>query len=65
MARVRCVVPVHWGTLHFPAMQRFGGWMDHPAPAFEEAVRRASPDCRVLTLRPGTSVTVPGRSGPA
>jgi L-ascorbate metabolism protein UlaG (beta-lactamase superfamily) len=65
MARVRCVVPVHWGTLHFPAMHRVGGWMDHPAPAFEEAVRRTSPDCRVLTLAPGTSVTVPERPGPA
>ena len=65
MARVRCVVPVHWGTLHFPAMHRFGGWMDDPAPAFEEALRRTSPGCRVLTLHPGTSATVPERPGQA
>jgi L-ascorbate metabolism protein UlaG (beta-lactamase superfamily) len=58
MARVRCAVPVHWGTLHFPVAQRFGSWMDDPAPAFREAVRRTAPDCRVLTLAPGGSAVV-------
>jgi L-ascorbate metabolism protein UlaG (beta-lactamase superfamily) len=64
MARVRCAVPVHWGTLHFPVAHRFGSWMDDPERAFREAVRRTCPDCRVVTLEPGTSVMMPERSGP-
>ena len=64
LARVRCAVPVHWGTLHFPVAQRFGSWMDAAAPAFREAARRTAPDCRVLTLAPGGSAHVPLAEGP-
>ena len=58
-ARVRWVVPVHWGTLHPPTMRTWGAWMDRPALEFEEAVRRTAPDCRVVELVPGGSEQVP------
>ena len=64
MARVRHAVPIHWGTLHFPVAHRFGSWMDEPALAFREAVRRTAPECRVLPLQPGGRVVVPDDSDP-
>ena len=58
-ARVRWVVPVHWGTFHPPTMKRWGAWMDRPAVHFREALRRTAPECQVLELVPGASGRVP------
>jgi L-ascorbate metabolism protein UlaG (beta-lactamase superfamily) len=57
----RWALPVHWGSLHLPLTGRFGGWLDRPAEAFEHALQRAAPDCRLLPPVPGRSHTVTGR----
>ena len=40
----RWAVPVHWGTLHPPLMDRVAsGWLDEPGAAFAVALRRSRP----------------------
>lgn len=54
MVGARCVVPVHWGTLHTPGGRNTPrGWMDRPAPLFVDAMAVRAPNCRVLIPRIG------------
>ena len=53
-------IPVHWGTLHPPAVQAWpGGWMDTPGPKFAAALPSESPTCRPVVLGLGESHTLP------
>ena len=59
LSGARMAVPVHWGTLHPPAVQAWpGGWMDTPGPEFAAALDRAAPGCRATVLELGGSLTV-------
>lgn len=50
----RWAVPVHWGTLHPPLMDKVAaGWLDEPGPAFAAALPLAAPACRAVVLAPG------------
>jgi L-ascorbate metabolism protein UlaG (beta-lactamase superfamily) len=54
-------IPVHWGTLHPPAVQAWpGGWMDTPGPKFAAALPSESPTCQPVVLGLGESLTLPG-----
>lgn len=48
MTRSRWALPVHYGTLHAPLMDRLGDWMDRPLAHFEEALARTSPGTRIV-----------------
>jgi L-ascorbate metabolism protein UlaG (beta-lactamase superfamily) len=61
MTRAGSALPVHWGTLHPPVMNRLGDWMDRPLAGFRTALAATAPDCRLLAVATGTSVTVPTR----
>ena len=50
LTRARWALPVHWGTLHAPLVNRVGDWFERPLAAFEEHVRTAAPDCRSIRL---------------
>ena len=61
----RYAVPVHWGTLHPPLLDRWGtDWLDEPGHQFAEALAQQAPDCRAVVLAPGEDVLleVSGRS---
>jgi L-ascorbate metabolism protein UlaG (beta-lactamase superfamily) len=61
----RWAVPVHWGTLHPPLMDRLGtDWMDEPGRLFAEAVATHAPGCQAVVLAPGedTHLDLSGRS---
>ncbi|MFV0464105.1 MAG: MBL fold metallo-hydrolase [Nostocoides sp.] len=71
----RYAVPVHYGTLHPPAMQRAGGgtrprrpvgsgdtglaWMDRPLADFVEVLPQIAPACQLVALSPGQSWVMP------
>jgi L-ascorbate metabolism protein UlaG (beta-lactamase superfamily) len=60
LSGARCAVPVHWGTLHPPAVQAWpGGWMDTPGPRFAAALPTEAPSCRAVVLGLGESFTLP------
>lgn len=60
LSGARAAVPVHWGTLHPPAVQAWpGGWMDRPGPDFTAALAREAPLCRATVLDLGGSLTLP------
>lgn len=56
----RRAVPIHWGTLHAPFMDRLGprGWMDRGGAAFLDAMAREAPDCVPALLAPGERLAV-------
>jgi L-ascorbate metabolism protein UlaG (beta-lactamase superfamily) len=56
--RAAAALPVHWGTLHPPIMDRFGGWIDRPLPEFRAALAAGAPDCRLLEAPIGRPVTL-------
>ena len=59
-AGARWAIPVHWGTLHPPAVQAWpGGWMDTPGPRFAKALPTEAPACRPVVLGLGESFTLP------
>ena len=53
-------VPVHWGTLHPPWMDRFGReWLERPGERFADAVEDQCPYATAVVLDPGESWVVP------
>jgi len=62
----RFAVPIHWGTLYPPALDRlFGARLREPAARFEAWARRLAPETEVVTLLPGGAATIPaGRARP-
>lgn len=59
MSGARWAVPVHWQTLHLPAMQEVPpGWMDRPGPRFEAALARTAPQCRLAKVPVGGCFTL-------
>jgi L-ascorbate metabolism protein UlaG (beta-lactamase superfamily) len=53
----RWAIPVHWGTLTAPFMDRIGtDWLEAPGRLFAEALAREAPDCRSVVLAPGEDV---------
>jgi L-ascorbate metabolism protein UlaG (beta-lactamase superfamily) len=63
MTRADAVLPVHWGTLHPPGMDRLGHWMDRPLAEFRSALASAAPRCRLVQAASGTAVAVPTQPG--
>jgi L-ascorbate metabolism protein UlaG (beta-lactamase superfamily) len=55
----RYAVPVHWGTLHPPFLDRLGtDWLDEPGRQFAEALAQQAPGCRAVVLAPGEEVRI-------
>lgn len=53
-SRARRAIPVHWGTLHPPLMDRmWSDWIERPLPEFRQALARTAPHCELIDLRPG------------
>ena len=58
--RARYAIPIHWGTLYPPGLERVaGGRLREPAARFEAWARRVAPDVEVRTLAPGDATTIP------
>lgn len=60
----RYAVPIHWGTLFPPRLERllggrlFGGRLTEPAERFSAAAARAAPAVEIRTLQPGESTGI-------
>jgi L-ascorbate metabolism protein UlaG (beta-lactamase superfamily) len=55
----RWAVPVHWGTLHLPLMDRLGTeWLEEPGHQFAEALAEQAPTCRAVVLAPGEDIVL-------
>jgi len=59
MVGARWAVPVHWNTLHLPAVRTWPhDWMDAAGPEFVAALAREAPDCRAAVLGLGEMIAV-------
>lgn len=59
LARVRAVLPIHYGTLHPLGFHLAGlAWMHRPREQFAAALRKAAPATRLVALDPGESAQV-------
>ncbi|MEA2607291.1 MAG: hypothetical protein QOI00_2048 [Chloroflexota bacterium] len=58
----RVAVPIHWGTLYPPRLERFlGDRLTRPASRFEGWAARLAPGLDVRVLQPGEATIVEGR----
>jgi L-ascorbate metabolism protein UlaG (beta-lactamase superfamily) len=62
----RVAVPIHWGTLYPPRLERFlGDRLTEPANRFVEWAARLAPGLDVRVLQPGEATTVEGPAATA
>jgi L-ascorbate metabolism protein UlaG (beta-lactamase superfamily) len=60
MTGARFGIPVHWGTLHPPLVDRFRrSWLELPGERFANAVAEQAPRASAVVLDPGQSWSLP------